>query len=149
MGKCDRNDNIRLQALRAALDRVTLAEALNLVEAWNAKLAERATPQFPPTIGCAINAGMPWRRLHCPGCQQTTYLGLRRIVRPRDDPITALKLTCQSMCRGQAPRPRLIGWFTSPEILAGSVYWVEDGNERGRPTTAASLICRHSAAGGH
>jgi len=75
MGKGDRDDNIRLQALRAALDRVTLAEALNLVEAWNAKLAAGSTPQFSPTIGCAINAGMPWLRLHCPGCQQNTDPG--------------------------------------------------------------------------
>ena len=70
MGKGDRNDTIRLQSMRSALDRATLTEALNLVEAWNAKLAEGATPQFSPTIVCAINAGMPWLRLHCPGCQQ-------------------------------------------------------------------------------
>src|SRR5262249_45796873 len=115
MGKGDRSDNIRLQSMRAALDRVTLTEALNLVEAWNAKLAEGATPQFSPTIGCAINAGMPWLRLHCPGCQQTTDLDLRRIVRSRDYPIAALKLTCEAMCRGQAPRPKLIGLFAAPE----------------------------------
>jgi len=100
MGKGDRNDTIRLQSMRAALDRATLTEALNLIEAWNFKLAEGSTPQFSPTIGCAINAGMPWLRLHCPGCQQTTDLDLRRIVRPRDYPITALKLTCEAMCRG-------------------------------------------------
>jgi hypothetical protein len=69
MGKDERNDNIRMASTRAAMDRATLAEALNLVEAWNAKLAERnGKPQFSPTIGCAINAGMPWLRLHCPGC---------------------------------------------------------------------------------
>ena len=116
MGKGDRNDTIRLQSMRAALDRATLTEALNLVEAWNAKLAERVAPQFSPTIGCAINTGMPWLRLHCPGCQQTTDLDLRRIVRPRNYPIMALKLTCEAMCRGQAPKPQLIGLFASPDI---------------------------------
>ena len=101
MGKGDRNDTIRLQSMRAALDRATLTEALNLVEAWNAKLVEGAAPQFSPTIGCAINAGMPWLRLHCPGCRQTTDLDLRLIVRPRDYPIMALKLTCEARrCAG-------------------------------------------------
>ena len=70
MGKGERNDSIRLATTRAAMDRATVAEALNLIEAWNAKLAERdGQPQFSPTIGCAINAGMPWLRLHCPGCR--------------------------------------------------------------------------------
>ena len=59
MGKGDRNDTIRLQSRRAALDRATLTEALNLVEGSNAKLAEGIKPQLSPTIGCAINAGMP------------------------------------------------------------------------------------------
>jgi len=46
-------------SLRYAIDRVTLAEARNLVDAWNAKQAEGTKPQFSPTIGCALNAGMP------------------------------------------------------------------------------------------
>jgi len=119
MGKGDRNDNIRMQSMRAALDRATLTEALNLVEAWNAKLAEGVTPQFSPTIGCAINAGLPWLR---PGCQQTTDLDLRRIVRPRDYPIAALKLTCEAMCRGQAPKPQLIGLFASPDMPVATAH---------------------------
>jgi hypothetical protein len=105
MRKGERSDNLKLASLRAALDRATLAEALNLVEAWNAKLAAKQPPQFSPTIGCAINAGKPWLRLHCPGCQQVYELDLTRIVRPRDYPIMALKLTCESGCRRQAPSP--------------------------------------------
>jgi hypothetical protein len=82
MAKGERNDSIRLVALRAAHDRATVAEALNLVETWNAKLVERnGKPQFSPTIGCAINAGMPWLRLHCPGCHQVYEIDLRRIER--------------------------------------------------------------------
>jgi hypothetical protein len=34
MAKGERNDSIRLATLRAAHDRATVAEALNLVEAW-------------------------------------------------------------------------------------------------------------------
>jgi hypothetical protein len=116
MAKGERNDSIRLAALSAALDRVTVAEALHLVEAWNAKLAERnGRPQFSPTIGCAINAGMPWLRPHCPGCRQVYEVDLRRIVRPRDFPIMALPLTCESGCRRQGPKPDLLGLFTASE----------------------------------
>jgi hypothetical protein len=120
MAKGERNDSIRLVALRAAHDRATVAEALNLVETWNAKLVERnGKPQFSPTIGCAINAGMPWLRLHCPGCHQVYEIDLRRIVRPRDFPIMALPLTCESGCRRQAPKPDLLGLFTAPEQSSG------------------------------
>jgi hypothetical protein len=120
MSKGERNDHIRLMTLRHAMDRVTLAEARNLVEAWNAKLAEGSKPQFSPTIGCALNAGMPWLRLHCPGCRQVYEIDLSKIVRPRDYPITALKLTCESGCRRQAPKPELIGLFAYPESRVGA-----------------------------
>ena len=112
MRKGERSDNIRLASIRAALDRAAVAEAVTLVETWNAKLAAKQAPEFSPTIGCAINAGMPWLRLHCPGCRQVYEIHLRRImVRPRDYPITALQLTCESGCRRQAPKPELIGFI--------------------------------------
>lgn len=60
------------------MDRVMLAEALNLIEAWNAELAAGSKPQFSPTIGCALNAGMPWQRLHCPGCRRVYEIDVRQ-----------------------------------------------------------------------
>jgi hypothetical protein len=114
-GKGERSDQLRLMALRSALDRAALAEAASLVERWNEQLAAKRAPQFSPTIGCAINAGRPWLRLHCPGCRQVYEVDLRRIVRPRGFPITALRLACESGCRRQAPPPELIGLFAAPE----------------------------------
>jgi hypothetical protein len=115
MGEGERNDGIRLAATRTAFDRAKLAEALKLVEAWNAKLADGDKPQFSPTIGGALNAGTPWLRLHCPGCRQVYDLDPRGIVGSRDFPITALRLTCESMCRWQARRPELLGLFPTAE----------------------------------
>jgi hypothetical protein len=49
-------DLMRLASIQHGL--TAPAEALNLVETWNAKVVERnGKPQFSPTIGCAINAG--------------------------------------------------------------------------------------------
>jgi hypothetical protein len=73
-------------------------------------------PQFSPHIGAAIRADRPWLRLYCAGCQQTYQIDLRRVVRPLDFPITALRaaMVCDSMCRGQDPQPELLGLDRHP-----------------------------------
>jgi hypothetical protein len=68
-------------------------------------------PQFSPTIEAAFRARRPWLRLFCAGCQQQYEIDLRRIVRPADFPIMALRaaLVCESMYLGDGPVPQLLG----------------------------------------
>lgn len=89
-------------------------EAAAIVDRWNAQLA---AAQFSPTIGAAIRAGKSWLRLFCPGCRQMYQIDLRPIVRPHDFPVTALRaaLVCESMCRSEGPKPKLLGLSTLPD----------------------------------
>src|SRR5262245_54860213 len=65
---------------RDAASRELAADAVALVEKWNAELKQRRgaragnaerqrLPQFSPHIGAAILAGKPWLRLLCPCLQ--------------------------------------------------------------------------------
>ena len=99
---------------REAHDRARIADAMAVVEQWNVRIATGKPPHMSPTIGAAILAGKPWLRLYCPGCRQQHELDLRRVVRPREFPITALSLTCEYGCRGQSPRPELLGLMPTP-----------------------------------
>ena len=117
MAKGERTDQLRLLASQVQDRQRDEAEARRIVDAWNAQIEQRRVPQFSPTIGAAINAGKPWLRLHCPGCRQVYEIDLRRIVRPREFPIAALQLTCESGCRRQGPKPELVGLFGAPEQM--------------------------------
>jgi hypothetical protein len=63
-----------------------------------------------PDAGGSIPGSPAVARLFCPGCQQQHEIDLRRIVRPRDFPIMALRaaLVCETMCRGGGPPPQLL-----------------------------------------
>lgn len=106
---------------RHATDREMAADAVALVEKWNADLERRKDaaygfgaraelPQFSPTIGAALRAGKPFLRVWCRACDQVGHVDLRRVVRPREFPIVAIvdALRCQGACRG-AGDPVLIG----------------------------------------
>jgi hypothetical protein len=99
---------------REAHDRERVTDAIAVVKQWNVRLAAGKPAHWSPTIGAAILARKPWLRLYCPGCRQQHELDLRRVVRPREFPITALLLTCESGCRGQSPRPVLLGLVSVP-----------------------------------
>jgi hypothetical protein len=90
-------------------------EARHIVDAWNVQLAQRRVPQFSPTLGCAINAGKPWLRLHCLGCHQVGEIDLRRIVRPRDFPITGLSTAVLRLKRCK--------WRAGPVGTAAITTW--------------------------
>jgi hypothetical protein len=115
MAKGERTDQLKLLASQVNDRQRDQDEARRIVDRWNAQLEQRRPPQFSPTLGCAINAGKPWLRLHCPGCHQVHEIDLRRIVRPREFPIAGLALTCESMCRRQTSPPKLLGLFALPE----------------------------------
>lgn len=117
---------------RDETDRELHADAVALVDKWNADLETRRTkaqygrtdlnrlPQFSPNIGAAVRAGKPVLRLVCPACRVQGEVDLRKVVRPRDFPIVSIydALVCASgRCRGDSPPPEMIGLFPgSPEV---------------------------------
>ena len=106
-----RTEGMRVASLTARDEAARDAQARAIVERWCAELAAAKRPKFSPTLEAAFRARRPWLRLFCAGCQQQYEIGLRRIVRPQDFPIMALRgaLVCESMCRGGGPEPQLLG----------------------------------------
>ena len=102
---------MRIATLTARDETARDAEARAIVEKWCAELAAAKRPQFSPILEAAFRARRPWLRLFCPGCQQQHEIDLRKIVRPRDFPIMALRaaLVCETMCCGGGPPPQLLG----------------------------------------
>jgi len=87
--RADRIEHVQ----RDAASREFVADAVALVEKWNADIERRKVagfgyadrkrlPQFSPHIGTALLAGKPFLRLLCPACQQQGDVDLRKIVRP-------------------------------------------------------------------
>src|SRR5262249_48344098 len=46
-----------------------IAEAVRIIEAWNARLAAGRRALFSPTISAAIISGYRWLTVYCPGCR--------------------------------------------------------------------------------
>ncbi len=99
-----------------------IADALALVEKWNADLERRKEaeygytdrarlPQFSPHIGAAILARKPWLRLKCPACGHE--IDLRPSSFPIDGLYDALRCTF-GPCRGDGPRPVMLGLAAVP-----------------------------------
>ena len=106
-----RTEEVVVAALTARDKAARDAQAVAIVERWNTELASAKRPQFSPTLEAAFRARRPWLRLFCAGCQKHYEIDLRKIVRPQDFPIMALRgaLVCESMCRGDGPAPLLLG----------------------------------------
>ena len=106
-----RPERMRIAALTARDETARYAQARAIVDSWCAELAAAKRPQFSPTLEAAFRARRPWLRLFCAGCQQQYEIDLRKVVRPKDFPIMALRgaLVCESMCRGGGPAPQLLG----------------------------------------
>ena len=110
---------------RDETSRELVADAVALVEKWNADIerrkdaeyghrARRRYPQFSPHVGAALLAGKPFLRLLCPACRTQGDVDLRQVVRPASFPIDGLTdaLTCTfGLCRGDSPRPVMLGLF--------------------------------------
>jgi hypothetical protein len=101
-----------------------VADAERLIEKWNADIERRKAalygrtalqqlPQFSPTIRAALRARKPFLRLLCPACRQQGEVDLRKVVRPPETLIMSIydALVCTTGCRGDSPRPHVIGLF--------------------------------------
>jgi hypothetical protein len=109
-----RPERMKIAALSARDNAARDAQAVSIVDKWCAEIAAGKRPQFSPTLEAAFRAKRPWLRLYCAGCQQQHELDLRKIVRPQDFPIMALRaaLHCEA-CRG-GPEPQLLGLEAFP-----------------------------------
>jgi hypothetical protein len=109
-----RPEYMKVMALTARKDAARNAQARAIVGRWNTELSAGRLPQFSPTLEAAFRARRPWLNMFCGGCQQRHEIDLRRIVRPKDFPIMALRaaLVCE-MCRG-GPEPSLVGLEEQP-----------------------------------
>jgi hypothetical protein len=58
------------------------AEALPVIEMFNAKLAAGREPFFLPTIRAALITGHPWMIVHCRSCDTVIDFDLRMKPRP-------------------------------------------------------------------
>jgi hypothetical protein len=89
---------------------VDIAEAVRIVEAWNAKLAAGRRILFSPTIGAAIISGHRWLTVLCPACGTVNEIDVGSLGRHPDASIMSLipALSCRA-CRPHAPFAQLRG----------------------------------------
>ena len=90
------------------LRQVEIAEANQVIEAWNTKLAAGRRILSAPTFGAARLAEYRWLTVYCPGCGTVKEIDLNKIDRHPDASITSLipDLSCR-MCRPHAPFAQL------------------------------------------
>ena len=87
---------------------VEIAEARDVIETWNTKVAAGRRILSAPTFGAARLAGYRWLTVYCPGCGTVKEIDLAKIDRHPDASITSLipDLSCR-MCRPHAPFAQL------------------------------------------
>jgi hypothetical protein len=87
---------------------VEIAEACQIIETWNTKIAAGRRILSAPTFGAARLAGYRWLTVYCPGCGTVKEIDLAKIDRHPDASITSLipDLSCR-MCRPHAPFAQL------------------------------------------
>lgn len=121
---------------RGEASRELIADAVALVDKWNADIERRKEaqygyadrkryPQFSPHIGAAILAGKPFLRLLCPACQTQGDVDLRKVVRPASFPIEQLydALTCTfGLCRGDGPPPVMLEMYANRDNPAADLW---------------------------
>lgn len=102
------------QAARWRREEGDIERAEQLVEVFNAFLAEGMPPMFFPTIEAAILAKRPWLVTHCQSCDTIIDLDMRVKARPAD--ATVLKafrdIRCPR-CNGHG-RPKIVRLSAGP-----------------------------------
>jgi len=94
---------------RRAADAQVLADAEQLIAAWNKRQARRMPLLFAPTIGAALASRRHFLWVYCPACRTTRDIDLRTLDRHRDAAVTSLiqSLSCRSCRPSVRERPRL------------------------------------------
>jgi hypothetical protein len=105
--------------------RADLAEAGNVVEVWNSRLAAGRELLFTPTIRAAIMARTPMLTFSCPACLVTGTTDLRKLDRHPQTPVTSLiqSLSCRR-CGPNPPFAKLTGLHRDPaDNEPRNLYW--------------------------
>lgn len=87
-----------------------IAATVQVIKAWNARLAEDRATMFSPTIGAALLTGHHWLTVHCPGCGLVSDVDVSKLDRHPGASLASLipALSCRN-CRPHAPFARLMG----------------------------------------
>jgi hypothetical protein len=95
---------------RQSRDEAAAADAVWMIEAWNARLAGRRALLFSPTIGAALTAGYRWMTVACPGCRTCRDVDLAETDRHPDASVASLipALSCRN-CRPHPPLAQIRG----------------------------------------
>jgi hypothetical protein len=112
-------------ARQQAAVRDDLAEAGNVVEVWNSRLAAGRELLFTPTIRAAIMARTPMLKFCCPACRVTGTVDLRKLDRHPQTPVTSLipSLSCRR-CHPNPPFAKLTGLKMDPaDTQRRDLYW--------------------------
>jgi hypothetical protein len=95
---------------RQSREEAATADAVWMIEAWNARLADGRPVLFSPTIGTALGAGYRWMTVACPGCRTCRDVDLGAVDRHPDASVASLipALSCCN-CRPHAPLAQVKG----------------------------------------
>jgi hypothetical protein len=118
--------------------RADLAEAGNVVEVWNSRLAAGRELLFTPTIRAAIMARTPMLTFSCPACLVTGTTDLRKLDRHPQTPVTSLipSLSCRR-CRPNPPFAKLTGLQRDPaDARERDLHWEASDIVRRAPNAA-------------
>jgi hypothetical protein len=88
------------------------ADAVAMIEAWNARLATGWRVLWSPTLGAAALAGYRWLTVYCPGCGTVKDVDLAKVERHpggvdiEPDPVAVMPdmPPKRALCADQAPR---------------------------------------------
>ena len=97
------------------------AEALAVIERWNAALSAGRGALWSPTIRAAVTAGTPWLDVHCPGCGTSRTIGIRLVDGHPLASVESLVLGLRcSWCPGSASMPVITGLHPCPPAISRS-----------------------------
>jgi hypothetical protein len=105
--------------MKEAEDQLQHADRLKC-EAWNAIMFCGGPAADSPTIGAAINAGLPLLRVRCNGCSAEREVDLRTVRRPRDSQVHLIEaaLFCEACSgdRGRRQRAHIVRLDTDKAV---------------------------------
>jgi hypothetical protein len=121
----DADVNRKQIACEQVVVREDLAEAGNIVEVLNSRLAAGRELLFTPTIRAAVMARTPMLTFSCPACRVTGTVDLRKLDRHPQTPVTSLipSLSCQR-CSPNPPFAKLTGLQKDPtDNRERNLFW--------------------------